>query len=237
MAKTSTNAQLDHRLVVRDDGRDRHALLVSSTLRGYDLYIEGGPHWLWGRWISHSFHQSGQLHAKFVRPAGDPTMGTRQTSSRRIKLEQGRGVTHLLTDFGDLRRDAWTYTPKPNTARRKTTIIDRSLLPTPATLVQLYAVEPGRPDLLARQCADPFAGVGPVVAHDVIEGACQILAVVYGTPKGLRQDTLIDLEMKQRASRRASGRNRQCPCGSRRKFKLCCAGLFNGTSIPPQLTS
>jgi hypothetical protein len=224
------------RVALRDG--ERHALLLGVTLSGLDLYCTGHRDAIFGSFLRRSIHESGQVNAHFPSPLTQPGRGARVVEETRISLTDLRGIRHIESGTGDLKRVRWDYRPKADARKRATLIVEKAWLPGTSWYVQLYAVEPARRDLIERQLADPLGGVCPLVAHITSETHPLLFVRVAGIPVGHTKGSVFELERVRQAARVApESRNSPCPCGSDRKYKFCCMGLYAGFRITPVASS
>ena len=162
------------RVVLRQD--DQYATAFFATLKGEDLYY--GPRLRIGdETFRASYHASGKQHLRtpMGRKINEPLTRPRDLKGKK-KLGASSGNPTMLQ---------WGYKPKPDTATRRTVILDNAQLRYPSWTVDLWAIEAGRDDLVAEALRD-YENCGVVVASVRADWPQpQLLAVVWTlTPEG-----------------------------------------------------
>lgn len=135
-AKYSQEAHL--RVALHDAGRFQ--LQCFADLLGFDLYA--GPHGV-RNMLRSTWHESGKVHTH--TPAG------RQVGPPRVIPERFEGKERLFS--GGYSGPDWSYRPKPDSATRRTLILEQHTVGRGLTL-DIWAVEAQRADLVAEVLAE-----------------------------------------------------------------------------------
>lgn len=128
----------DLRIVLRDG--NRHAVLLFARVQGGDVY--SGPRLVYGGDLfRHSYHASGKQHRRM--PAG-LSIGNPVAPPNNLTGKLQLSVVSSGPDALD-----WSYQAKPDAASRVTRIIEaQDVAQYPSFTSELWAFEPGRPDLM-----------------------------------------------------------------------------------------
>jgi hypothetical protein len=162
----------DIRILIRSG--NQYAVAFYATLQGYDLYsgpgLGFGPKDM-GR---HSYHESGKSHLRV------PTSEGRAISEPDTPLAHLKGKQKIGASSSDMNALKWDARPKPDSAKRRTIIMDLEALTVPSFTSELWTIEPGKPELIEEifQLYESHAGV--VLAH-VLADWCtpNLLGVVW----------------------------------------------------------
>jgi hypothetical protein len=160
----------DLRIVVR--ARDRYAVAFYARLQGYDLYsgtrLNFGPDQL----FRHSYHQSGKSHLRV------PTPASRAVGEDATPLAHLKGKQRIGAASSELQGLEWGYQPKPDSARRRSVIIDLESLTVPSFTSELWALEPGKPELVEEVFQWYEASAGVVLAYVIADWCTPNLLLV-----------------------------------------------------------
>ena len=152
MVETSQNKKqtAELRIVVR--AKNDYAIAFYAQLEKYDLYY--GPRLSVGKALfKFSYHKSGKIH--LLTPTG------RSISEPSVPPEEIKGKKRLVGCSTEQKMLQWGYKPKPDSATRRTKILDVDNFNVPSWETELWALEPGRPELVKEVLK--FCGDGGVV--------------------------------------------------------------------------
>ena len=163
----------DLRIVVRT-GND-YAVAFYAHLQGNDLYY--GPRLSAGSDLfKATYHESGKAHLRV------PTRGGRLISEPSVPLAKVKGKKHLGASSGDQKMLEWGYKPKPDSPTRRTKILDAEDINAPSWTTELWALEPGRPELVG-EAIKFYSPEGVVVDYVLAEWPSPNLLIVIWTLK------------------------------------------------------
>lgn len=138
----------------------RYALVAWAMVRGGDVYLGHMSGSVPG--FKQSYHASGQTH---IKAAGTLI---RESVSRGVPLTETEGWARIGQGRrADLSDPAWQYRPKPNSATRRTLIVDGAKVVDLLWNVWTFAVQPGREDLFP-EVLTPSKGV-VLIEHTIMD--------------------------------------------------------------------
>ncbi len=173
MVKSKQQAA-DLRIVVRA-GND-YAVAFYARLQGNDLYY--GPRLSVGRsdLFKASYHENGKRHLRV------PTRGGPSISEPSVPLAKVKGKKRLGASSGDQKMLEWGYKPKLDSPTRRTKILDAEDINVPSWTTELWALEPGRPELV-EEAIKFYSPGGVVVDYLLAEWPSPNLLIVIWTLK------------------------------------------------------
>ena len=161
----------DLRIVVRA-GND-YAVAFYARLQGNDLYH--GPRLSDGSDLfKASYHESGKRHLRVP--------GGRSISKPSVPLAKLKGKKHLGASSGDQKMLKWGYKPKPDSPTRRTKILHAEDIKVPSWTTEVWALEPGRPELV-EEAIKFYSPGGVVVDYLLTEWPSPNLLIVIWTLK------------------------------------------------------
>jgi|SRR5215211_212861 len=165
---------------------DRYALAFYARLTGFDLYC--GPRLGFGGQdlFRQSYHKSGQSHLRVPIPAG------RTIADPGTPLADLKGKKHIGASSSEPQGLEWDYHPKPDSARRRTAILDLETLNAPSFTSELWALEPGRPELVSEAIRWYEERAGVVLAQVMADWCTPHLLLIAWT---LRPEAFAALEV------------------------------------------
>jgi hypothetical protein len=139
--------------------RDQYAVAFYISLQGYDLYCGSGLGFGPKEMFRHSYHESGKSHLRV------PTSAGRAIGEADTPLAHLRGKQKIGASSSELQGLKWGYQPKPDSATRRTVTLDIEALTAPSFTSELWALEPGKPELVEEVFREYEQSAGVVLAH------------------------------------------------------------------------
>jgi hypothetical protein len=170
--------------------RDQYAVAFYASLQGYDLYCGSGLGFGPKDMFRHSYHESGKPHLRIPTPAG------RAIGEASTPLEHLTGKQKIGGSSTELQGLKWGYQPKPDSATRRTVTLDVEALNVPGFTSELWALEPGKPELVEEVFQEYKQVAGMVLAYASANWCTPSLLAVAWT---LRPEAWAALERSMQA--------------------------------------
>jgi hypothetical protein len=168
------NQKADIRILLRS--ADKYAVAFYAKVQSYNLYCGPGLGFGPKGMFRYSYHESGESHLHVPKSEGlGMAIGDPGTLLAELK-----GKQRFPGPSSEPQALKWDARPKPDSSKRRTIIMDLEAITVPSFSIDLWTLEPGKPELVeeALQFYEPFTGV--MLAH-VLADWCtpNLLGVVW----------------------------------------------------------